>query len=61
MTHLLMINGRQDTTRMMTHHQMTNGRHDAAAVAATTAADAVAVASFAKHEMLLFIHYLDII
>ena len=59
MTHLLMINGRQDTTRMMNHHQMTNGRHDAAAVAATTAADAVA--SFAKHEMLLFIHYLDII
>ena len=35
---------------MMTHDQMINGRHDAAAAAAT--ADADAVASFAKYEML---------
>ena len=40
--------------RMMTHHRMINGRHDAAA-----AADA-AVGSFAKHEMLLFIYYIDL-
>ena len=61
MTHPLMINVRQDTTRMMTHHQMINGRHDAAAAAATAADDAVAVASFAKHDMLLFIYYLYIV
>ena len=31
MTHPLMINGRQYTTRMMTHHQIINGLQDAAA------------------------------
>ena len=51
MTHPLMINGRQDATRMMTHQRMSNGSQDAA----DTAAAAAAVASFTKHEMLLFI------
>ena len=37
---------------------MINRRHDAAAAAATAAADAGAVDSFANHEMLLFIHNL---
>ena len=45
MTHSLMINGRQNTTRMMTYHRMINGRQDDAAAAA----DAAAVASFTKH------------
>ena len=54
MTHPRTINGCQDATKMMTHHQMINGRQDVAAAAA-------AAASFTKHEMILFIFYLDII
>ena len=49
---------------LITHPRMINGRHVltlGTSMCMTAAADAAAVASFAKHDMLLFIQYLYII